>query len=168
MENSKITISVAQSPSDLEAVRGLVRIFHNWAMTEVSPGADPETFKGLEKELADLPGKYGPPAGCLLLARLDDEAVGCVAFYPKSETTMEVKRMYVLPPARGHHIGSIMLKRLLGEAGRLGYRKYVLSSHKSMHAAHAIYRKAGFNEVPVWPNFPSADRDMAICMEMIP
>jgi hypothetical protein len=37
-----------------------------------------------------------------------------------------------------------------------------------MHAAHAIYRHAGFAVVPYGPDFPTAEPDLAICMEMIP
>ncbi len=38
-------------------------------------------FQDFERELAELPGDYAPPAGRLLLA-LDPEAVGCVALRP--------------------------------------------------------------------------------------
>ena len=35
-------------------------------------------YQGFEEEVRDLPGKYAPPAGTLLLAFNDDELVGCV------------------------------------------------------------------------------------------
>lgn len=100
-----VTIARAETPEDLDAVRALVREFHHWAMTEVSPGGSPATFANLDAELAALPGIFGPPSGCLLLARLDGRPAGCLAFFARDATTMEVKRMYVRPDARGHRIG---------------------------------------------------------------
>jgi len=162
------SIARAETPDDLDAVRTLIREFHHWAMTEVSPGANPATFANMDAELAALPGIFGPPSGCLLLARLDGEPVGCVAFFARDATTIEVKRMYVRPAARGRGVGAAMVAMLLAEAREQGYRRYLLSSHHSMHAAHAIYRRAGFRDAPHGPDFPGAEPGMAICMEMIP
>lgn len=100
-----VSIARAETPEDLDAVRGLIREFHHWAMTEVSPGTNPPTFANMDAELTALPGIFGPPAGCLLLARLDGDPAGCLAFFGRDATTMEVKRMYVRPAARGHRIG---------------------------------------------------------------
>jgi GNAT superfamily N-acetyltransferase len=163
-----VSITRAESPEDLDAVRGLIREFHHWAMTEVSPGTNPPTFANLDAELAALPGIFGPPSGCLLLARLDGDPAGCLAFFGRDTTMMEVKRMYVRPSARGHRIGERLVTSILAEALRLGYRRYVLSTHRSMHHAHAIYRRAGFRDVPHSADFPTAEPDIAICMEMIP
>ena len=163
-----VTIARAETADDLDAVRALIREFHHWAMTEVSPGTKPGTFANLDAELAGLPGIFGPPGGCLLLARLDGAPAGCVGFLRRDAATMELKRMYVRPAARGHGIGTRLVDALLVEARACGYRRYLLSSHHSMHAAHAIYRRAGFAVVPHGPDFPTAEPDLAICMAMIP
>ncbi len=163
-----VTISRAETPADIDAVRGLIREFHQWAMADVSPGKTPATFANLDAELAALPGIFGAPSGCLLLARLHGEPVGCLAFFARDATTMEVKRMYVRPAARGHRIGERLVTDILAKAQRLGYRRYVLSSHHSMHHAHAIYRQAGFRDVPHSDDFPGVPVGIAICMEMSP
>jgi hypothetical protein len=36
-------------------------------------------FQGFSRELASLPGAYAPPEGCILLAKKEQEVVGCVA-----------------------------------------------------------------------------------------
>ncbi len=49
----------------------------------------------------ELPGRYAPPTGALLVARIDDEAVGCVALRPLERDICELKRLYVRPGSPG-------------------------------------------------------------------
>jgi GNAT superfamily N-acetyltransferase len=166
-----LTITRAETPEDLDAVRALFRDFFAWAMENVAKGEkdpNPSVFANLEAELAGLPGRFGPPSGCLLLARLDAAPVGCVAFYGQNATTMEIKRMFVRPDGWGHGIGAQMLKVLLTEAEAAGYVRYRLSTHHELHAAQSLYRRAGFHDVPGSPDFPGIVEGVDICMEMIP
>lgn len=159
-----ISIQRAGTPDDIDAVRALIRGFVRWTMAEIAESDNPAIFAGLETELAGLPGRYGPPTGCLVLARLEGEPVGCVAFYARDASTIEVKRMFVLPQARGHGIGGRMMELLLAQARAAGFRRVLLSSHHSMHAAHGTYRRAGFCDVPVAAEFPSAVAGVDVCM----
>lgn len=160
-----LSIQRAETADDIDAVRELIRGFVRWTMAEIAATDNPAIFAGLETELAGLPGRYGPPTGCLVLARLEGEPVGCVAFYAQDASTIEVKRMFVLPQARGHGIGGRMMALLLAQARAVGFRRALLSSHHSMHAAHAIYRRSGFRDVPISDDFPSAVTGIDVCME---
>ncbi len=161
-----IAVDRATTPDDLDAVRDLVRAFVRWAMADIAKDNNPAVFEGLERELAELPGRYGPPAGGLLLARLGGQPAGCVAFFGRGGGDMEIKRMFVAPLARGRGIGGRMLDRLLSEARAAGHRRGLLWTHKSMLAAQTIYRAAGFREVPPSDDFPGAAPGIDICMEM--
>lgn len=161
-----ISIQRAEAPDDLDAVRGLIRDFFRWTLAEIAETDNPAVFAGLETELAGLPGRYGPPSGCLVLARLDREPAGCVAFYAHDTSTIEVKRMFVLPGARGHGIGGRMMDVLLAQARAAGLRRALLSSHHTMHAAHATYRRSGFRDVSLSADFPSAVPGVDVCMEL--
>ena len=165
-----LTITRAETPEDLDAVRALLRAFFAWAMEHVAKGEtpNPSVFANLDAELTGLPGRFGPPSGCLLLARLDGAPVGCVAFYGQDATTMEIKRMFVRPDAWGHGIGARMLDVLLAEAEAAGYTRYRLSTHRALHAAQSLYRRAGFRDVPGSPEFPGVVEGVDICMEMTP
>ncbi len=105
------------------------------------------SFQGFEEELAALPGRYAPPAGRLLLAWTDDEAVGCVALRPLAERNCEMKRLYVRPTARGGQLGRHLVERVCQEAHDAGYARIFLDTLPTMHSAQALYRSLGFREV---------------------
>lgn len=161
-----IAVLHAETPADIEAVRGLMRAFNRWVMAGIGASDNPSVFADFEAELAGLPGRYGPPSGALVLARLGGEPAGCVAFYAHDPTTVEIKRMFVAPRARGHGVGGRMLELLLSQARAAGYRRAVLSSHHSMHTAHAVYRRAGFSEVPASADFPGVVAGVDVCMSL--
>lgn len=165
-ESTMIDVLRAESPADIDAVRGLMREFHRWVMAEIAATDNPSIFAEFEAELAGLPGRYGPPSGGLLLARLQGEPAGCVAFYAHDTTTVEIKRMFVPARARGHGVGGRLLDLLLSQARAAGYRRALLSSHHSMHAAHAIYRRAGFHDVPASADFPGVVAGIDVCMSL--
>lgn len=160
-----ITVTRAETPEDLDALRELVRSFVRWAMSEIEHTDNPEVFSGLEVELAALPGRYGPPSGCLALARLNGAPAGCVAYFDRGDATLEIKRMFVDPAARGHGIGGRLLDFLFAEARSTGHSRALLWSHHSMHAAHAVYERAGFRKVPFSAEFVGAVDGVDVCME---
>jgi GNAT superfamily N-acetyltransferase len=161
-----ITVTQAGTREDLDALRDLVRAFVRWAMAEIAKSDNPEVFAGLESELSDLPGRYGPPSGCLAIARLNGVPAGCVAFFDRGDGVLEIKRMFVDPAARGHGIGGRMLDFLFMQARTMGHRRALLWSHHSMHAAHAVYERAGFRKVPFSAEFAGAVDGVDVCMEM--
>lgn len=109
-------------------------------------------YQGFEAELAALPGKYAPPAGALLIARTQaGEAIGCVAMRPIDVGDIcEMKRLYVLPEARGSGLGAALIAAIVAAARTAGYRRMRLDTLPAMHAALAMYAQAGFSEIPAY------------------
>jgi len=58
-----ISIEQIETVEQFEAVRNLVREFTNFALTLDPDAMDAHAFAGLEEQLADLPGIFGPPDG---------------------------------------------------------------------------------------------------------
>jgi putative acetyltransferase len=117
-------------------------------------------FQGFAAELAGLPGAYDPPAGCLLMARQGNEALGIVGLKPLEPAIAEIKRLYVVPEARGSGLGRALAERALAEARAKGYERVRLDTHRpSMAEAIALYRRLGFVEIA--PYGPDLDGQIA-------
>lgn len=137
-----IEIRTAAVPDDLPVVRELFREYVDGLCVDLS-------FQDIEAELAGLPGRYALPAGRLLLAWRDGEAIGCVALRALDGGDCEMKRLYVRPHARGARLGRALAERLCGEALAAGYARICLDTLPTMGTAQAMYAELGF--VPIAP-----------------
>lgn len=104
-------------------------------------------FQNFAEEIASLQKVYGPPRGCLLLARNGGTLAGCVAVRSQTEAVCEMKRLYVRKQYRGIGLGRRLAESAVGCARRSGYSRIVLDTLPSMIEAQALYESLGFREV---------------------
>jgi ribosomal protein S18 acetylase RimI-like enzyme len=110
-------------------------------------------FQNFSEEIANLPKNYGPPHGCLLLARINGDAVGCVAVRYQGASVCEMKRLYVKPQYRGAGLGRRLAESAIRYAQQLNYARMVLDTLPSMTEAQSLYGSLGFREVEgYYPN----------------
>jgi DNA-binding MarR family transcriptional regulator len=102
------------------------------------------------------PHELRPPAGLLLVAYLRAEPVGCGAVKHHDDAPSEIKRMWVADQARGLGIGRRLLAELEAEAARSGARSARLETNRALTEAIAMYRSAGYVEVPAFNDEPFA------------
>lgn len=135
----RIAIRRAEAPEDLADARRLFRAYVDGLGVDLS-------FQGVADEIAGLPGAYAPPAGALLLAR--DEggaALGCVAVRPLGQDGVcEMKRLYVVPEARGMFLGRALVEAIVAFARAAGHRRMVLDTLAGMDDARKLYAAMGF------------------------
>ena len=104
-------------------------------------------FQDFEKELSQLPGKYGPPSGSLLLAMAKNRAAGCVALRKLDEEICEMKRLYVRPEFRGQKLGKRLTLSIIEEGHIIGFRYMRLDTFIWMKEAVKLYKSLGFREI---------------------
>ena len=145
-----VVIRDARDPADIPAIR---RLFEAYA---ASLDVD-LCFQNFAHELAALPGDYAPPHGALLLAERGDVHVGCVALRPLRDEVPrkigEVKRLYVVPDARGARTGHALMQALIARAQVAGYDELKLDTLATMASARTLYAALGFRPcAPYYPN----------------
>jgi GNAT superfamily N-acetyltransferase len=113
-------------------------------------GFDPST--GITAD----PHELRPPAGVMLVAYVRGEPVGCGALKNHRDAPSEIKRMWVADSVRGLGIGRRLLVSLEGHAREGGARTVRLETNRSLAEAIAMYRSAGYVEVPAFNDEPFA------------
>jgi GNAT superfamily N-acetyltransferase len=122
-------------------------------------------FQGFDAELAALPGSYAPPAGRLLIARVDGEVAGCGALRPLAGGDGELKRLYVRPAMRGHGVGRALCEALILAARAGGCARLVLDTLPAMREAQGLYARLGFvDTAPYTANPIEGARFMALAL----
>ncbi len=127
MRENDRTIRVVEAADEVSAEQARW-MFRSYAAEFADSIAESLCFQGFESELAGLPGRCGPPSGCLLLAMDDDRPAGCVALRDLGGGTCEMKRLYVVPEHRGRGVGRLMVEEVVRRGERAGYRRMVLDT----------------------------------------
>ena len=145
-----MTSSITKVASEQD-LADTIKLFEAYA---VSLGID-LTFQDFASEMAEMPGKYAPPTGTLLLARnADSEAIGCVGLRQLQGDICEMKRLYIDPQGRGTGLGKALAQEVVKEAKRLGYAAMRLDTLPSMSSARGLYKSLGFVEIKPYYKTP--------------
>lgn len=114
-------------------------------------------FQDFENELQTLHQVYLPPLGCIILAKEDNQVMGCIALKPIGEGVCEMKRLYVRPAARGKGLGNQLVEELIDFAQKVGYKTMKLDTIASLKEAIKLYRSKGFVETNAYVYNPLSD-----------
>ena len=152
-------IDPAATPDDLLAVTQLFQGYAASLPVDLS-------YQDFAAELAGLPGKYAGPRGTLLLARDHAGApLGCIALRPLDEKVCEMKRLFLVPEARGMGLGRALAEAVIAAARDRGYRELRLDTLPSMTSAIALYEGLGFERIePYYAPTPPGTVFMALTL----
>jgi GrpB-like predicted nucleotidyltransferase (UPF0157 family)/GNAT superfamily N-acetyltransferase len=136
-------VEFASASPDEPAVRALFDAFIREADGPLGIDLGAEIAAGPPAELAG-------PHGLLLLVRVDGRPAGLGGVRHLETDVAEVKSMYISPAHRGKGLGRRLLGELEGIARRHGCRAVRLDTSDYLTGAVALYRAAGYREVPAY------------------
>ncbi|WP_163407848.1 GNAT family N-acetyltransferase [Flavobacterium ajazii] len=98
----------------------------------------------------------------VVMLYLDSEPVGCGCFKKYNNTTAELKRMFVLPAARGLGLAQLIIKEVENKAIEQGFEVLILETLYKQVEAITLYQKVGFK---ITDNYePYVGQKNSVCM----
>jgi len=131
-------------PEDDEAVAAIIR------EVMASFGATGPGYSSSDAEVGAMSAAYDGVRAVCFVIELDGSVAGCGGIGPLAGADAdicELRKMFLLPLARGRGLGRALLQRCLEAARGRGYRRCYLESLAAMDAAQALYRQAGFRRL---------------------
>jgi len=104
------------------------------------------------------PERFVPPSGAFFLATVDGQPVGMGGWRwgGPAEGDAEIKRMYVREARRRGGVARIILEVLMRTAKQAGVHRLVLETGSAQPEAIAMYRGAGFEDIPAFGHYASS------------
>ncbi len=118
-------------------------------------------YDGLDLDGADMPragaAELGPPHGAFIVGFESQEPVCCGGIKRLEEGVCEIKKMYVVPAARGRGVARVLLHALEDTARRLGYSVARLDTGPRQQGARRLYESEGYAEIGNFNGNPVAN-----------
>lgn len=97
-----------------------------------------------------------------------DALMGCGALKELTPTHGEIKSMRTIYTHRGKGVAAAMLQHILAEAQRRGYQRLSLEtgSMAAFAAAHALYKRHGFEECGPFGNYSEDPNSLFMTREL--
>ena len=148
----------AGSPeAELSQARELLLEYGRFVIAQ--PAAARFCFASLEQEALRLPKSYLEQSGGCLIAHVEDQPAGMVAWRALPTTVApsawELKRLWVRPVARGLALGQALTQAVIDRA--IAARQtavYLDTAPAAMPVAHRLYLNLGFQPCPPYNDNP--------------
>ncbi len=99
----------------------------------------------------------------VVVCNTNGKAIGCGAFKEYETHVAELKRMFVLPEARGNGIASSLITELESWITELKYTTCILETSNKLVNAIALYTKFGYQVIQNYGQY--ANVESSICMK---
>ncbi len=116
------------------------------------------------------PARFVAPYGRFLLVTVDDQPVGMGGWRLGGAAggDAEIKRMYVREDRRRAGIARVILNELARTAHEAGVRRLVLETGNAQPEAIAMYRAAGFVDIPAFGHYAESPDAVHLAKELEP
>ncbi|MGQ9426456.1 GNAT family N-acetyltransferase [Gilvimarinus sp. F26214L] len=118
-----------------------------------------------DADVEDVEGHYGGPGGYFCILEADGQPIATGGIRPMTANRCELRKMYMLKEARGKGYGKQLLRHLLEEAGRMGYKEVMLETASVLTEAIALYRAFGFRDANDLLETARCDQAMVLSLE---
>ena len=119
-----------------------------------------ELYSGLDLQSPDMPkagpDELNPPDGAFIVGYEDGVAICCGGIKRLDADACELKRMYVVPEARGRGVARLLLAELEDRARSQGYSIARLDTGPKQPGARHLYESAGYAQIPNFNSNPVA------------
>jgi len=157
-----IRVHLAETTEDIEQIKRLLEEYvASWF--DFEGPVNEEEVKKAYTQIENLPHYFGPPNGCLLLAKYGDEVAGCVALESLNDRVCQMKRLYVRPTLRRLQIGRELSEHVIEHARENGFEYMRIHTISGMIEAIGLYKSLGFSDIDPYENSPRED---AVFMEL--
>ncbi|MEU3571568.1 GNAT family N-acetyltransferase [Kitasatospora sp. NPDC036755] len=121
------------------------------------------------------PEDFEAPAGLFLIAYLDGRPVACGGWRAKQagedglrDGDAEVKRMFVVPAARGRGLARAVLGRLERTAAQAGRTRFILETGTEQPEAVALYESEGYAAIRKFGIYKDHPQSICLGKELAP
>jgi DNA-binding MarR family transcriptional regulator/GNAT superfamily N-acetyltransferase len=143
-------IEIAPCPADSAEARVCLAAFFAELGRRFPGGFDPARSVPADAH------EMSPPSGRFLLVSSRGLPRGCGAVKTLSPGIGEIKRMWIHPELRGAGVGRRLLEALEASSSELGHHTVRLDTSERLGEARALYRAAGYREIPAYNDNPYA------------
>ncbi len=127
------------SPGDEKSVFRIVEE----VLAEYGLCADPEET---DADLRDVQAAYLSGGGAFKVIECDGRIAGSYGLYPTSNSSCELRKMYLLPEYRGRGLGNKMMEDAFYVARVRGFSEMTLETNSVLEEALNLYKKYGFSQ----------------------
>ncbi len=127
------------TPSDRAPAAAIIRS----VLAEYGLGWEPE---GADRDVLHVETYYQAIGGEFWVIEQQGKLVGTGAYYPiaRGENAVEIRKMYLLPTARGQGLGRFLLQSLETAAAARGYEQAWIETASVLAEAVTLYERSGY------------------------
>lgn len=145
-------IKLIRTDSNNEDFRHMVKLLDQYlAKTD----GDDHAFYDQYNQLHDIKN--------VIICYENEKPIGCGAFKAYNKESVEIKRMFTLPEARGKGIASQILETLEAWAKELSYTKCILETGIRQVEAVGFYKKSSYHLIPNYGQYAGVND--SLCFE---
>ena len=120
-----------------------------------------------DEEVLGKPDKYIlQPGGNIFFVKAGDEIIGTVALMKMEEGVFELTKMAITPLYQGQQLGQKLMDHTIEYARKQDWKHLIIYSNRKLENAIYIYKKYGFEEIPIEQNNPYSRGDIKMKLDL--